>query len=399
MNLPYRTVYVLVFLIGVYIPAGLALNRSWNGVLDHGLLMTLVLGSMLLLVNGARLDKRMAMQGKLLVISALLALLSAYYHGSLSSAFPVFGLTASFLVFSGAANLINKPDRFGFQLCAWSAAAGTGMLAFALTIESFTWIRYSGYTHNANSFSWLCSVTAAISLGLLLVTPKKHTVKLSGGMLVFSVSLTLLFATNTRAAAIAVIAAYIAYVFVRILAPRRNFRKDGISGGFRDVSVFILVSLILSIIVYIDGLDSILKKFIITMSKGDISQGRFDSWLISLESANLLGHGPKYTETLAFQGSAGHNIFIHLLSAYGVFVSIFIFLFFASVWMDLARIVKRSGIKLAVPAFIVLTSFLVQAGASVTLVAPGLWLSLALYAVIKRCELVRCLHRQRKVLA
>lgn len=209
-------------------------------------------------------------------------------------------------------------ENLNYVLAVSSFISSFSYVFFSFVTVPFYSIPYSGLAANPNGFGQLGALSFIFGFILLFRYYKiKSYIHVIFIFLTLIISLLAVILSESRTSFMLVLLlSIIIFIF--------NFATEGISRKF------ILLPLIGFLIVYFVPiydlfLNSIITKFRISMSHGDILNGRTYIWNTILNEATILGNGSDYWYKFGSEGA--HNSILYIIGQFGIIAGILFFVF------------------------------------------------------------------------
>ncbi|WP_167555991.1 O-antigen ligase family protein [Peribacillus simplex] len=195
----------------------------------------------------------------------------------------------------------------------------TEQLAFNL--EAFSRGESAGITGQTGTNAFYISVFNAIVFGKMITIKNQRLIYL----LLYIIGIIALFMTVKRGPLLFNVIAIFIVIITMAIAEKRNLLKY-------FTVIFLLIIILFTVLTSLSSSNPIFYKWFNT---NDVSNGRFDLFIITWEyfkESPLIGNGAQSTRIL-FNGGAPHNIYLQVLAELGLvglicLLSIFIFTFF-----------------------------------------------------------------------
>ena len=364
-------------------PAQIALNNPWQWAIQVGSIL-FVAAAVMLVITGAI---RFRMPRWLLVFTLLwltAAGISAFWVGDLR-VLQVYGsLLLVFFLVSALATNSSDSVRLVRYLIIGVVTGGVALMAISVAVEPFSLRRYQGIFNNPNNMGWFTAGLMHLMLGALYGNRLAFS-RCGRAMLFMTLILAAIFllASNSRAALGSVLAAGgilgLLLWSETVQLMRGRLRRNGVQ---KSVMALVIVLVAVALAWNAGLLIEIVAKFTEMHQRGDLSQGRLDAWLASLQHWTWLGHGPDYAVAIGRVGmTTGHSTWISHLSRYGLVNMLFLMLFlgFATWWAW--RAARRGSHPIGVVMLPVVIGFAANATFETGTSTPGMWMTVILFAI------------------
>jgi hypothetical protein len=280
--------------------------------------------------------------------------------------------------------IVNK-DKFIINLIL--GACITGMLIMILGVNKpFTLFRYQGYYVNANSMGMFTAnlihmIVATLYIYKNLISKFKKFFFYS----VFFISFFLLLASNSRAGIFSV---FIVLLLVPIIEGYKGVKLfelkiQKINLNFLLLYLFMLC-LFLIFIYSIGLLDNTIDKFASKQQAGDVSDGRFQGWVIMIENWSWFGH--RNLQDISDQKIIfGHNTWLSHLNYNGIVATFFFlsWIYFMLKWSWVQIKLQKNSRRVIILLF-TLVGYIVNATFETATSTPGILISIVLFAILYR---------------
>ena len=386
----YLLFSILLLLI---FPSQLSMHDGdWTPLTGIGIIIFVSLSIILIFSNrkfSINLNKKIIFIFAGLIFSSLLSFLvigkfkPIYVYGSFILLFICARIISS--------NLINVDEffvkiAFGYSLL--------GLIIIILGLDqpflgssSFSFHRFSGFFDNPNGMGIFSSGVIHIILGTLYAHHKKiGRVYIIFFTIILLLNTIFLLSSNSRAALLSVLVVLATIIFLEI---RKSFKfskfKIYINKNIKkSLSIVFIILFCLIIMYYLGFFDKTLSKFFYKRGRNvvDISDGRIQSWMFSVNNWNWFGH-ENFNEIALNSGlkSYGHSTWLQHLTYYGLLAALF---FWAWILLMLhwswGQIKKNSNNSITL--FFILLGYSVNATFEESTSTPGLITSIFMFSIL-----------------
>jgi len=316
----------------------------------------------------------------------------SYFNTGRPKGIIVYGALISLFFTARILSLYIK-DKEQFLLDLVFGSCLTGIVIILLGIDgSFSFYRYKGFYTNANSLGMFAASLLHMLIGVLYAYGKIKYGRIKKFVFytTFFLCLMLLLASNSRAAILSVLLIVLLIPIIE-LYKALQIRKFKIKTIFfkRFIFFFLIISLSSAAIYYLGLFDNIFEKFDSKTNRGDVSDGRLESWKIMIKNWSWFGHENSWfklqklitipKKTILF----GHNTWLSHLNYYGLLN----FLFFIS-WIIFMILWAWNNIKIdtgdrtIIVFFFVMIGYVINATFETATSTPGLFISISIFGII-----------------
>lgn len=280
--------------------------------------------------------------------------------------------------------IIDK-DKFIINLIL--GACITGMLIMILGVNKpFTLFRYQGYYVNANSMGMFTANLIHMIVATLYVY--KNSISRFKKFFFYSIlfiSILFLLASNSRAAIFSVFIVLLLLPIVEIYKGIKFFKLKIKSRSVQNFFLYLFFLCLFLIFIYSIGLlDNTIDKFASKQQAGDVSDGRFQGWVIMIENWSWFGY--RNLQDISDQKIIfGHNTWLSHLNYNGILATFcflgWIYFLFKWTW---AQIKSQKNSRGTVVLLFTLVGYIINATFESATSAPGILISIVLFAILYR---------------
>ena len=375
----------------VIFPSQLSMHHSsWTPLTGIGLIIFVLIFSTLLIFQ-KKLKLRIPMILRLLFLGILFSsTISFSFTGNFKSIIVYGALISLFIVVRLFSEAVKNLDKLVNDIIFWACLCGTLILLLGIGKE-FSFLNYKGFFLNSNSMGMFCAGLIHMIMGILFGF-KNY---LSKSRFLFYVSLlsiciTFLIASSSRAAILSVILTFIILLYLKyqntlsILKLKLNI-KNLKEIFYIVISIFLIFLLLNSF----DIFDQIILKFNRpNMSSGDLTSGRIDSWLFSINNWSWFG----YSDFGNFASNynlnyIGHSTWLMHLNNYGLIsFSFFISWILIMLYWSWSKVKNNEKYKLNsnIILFVTLLGYVINASFEEATSTPGIIISIIIFAILFR---------------